>query len=72
MRIYAVSNCAVYEIPEAFSAMSLGVEVSKLHVRSCVHHLRCFLEMNFMESSDYYDDNSGLVSYFVCQYYFNC
>ena len=38
------SNHAVYEIPEAFSAMSLGVEVIKLHVRYCVYHIKCFLD----------------------------
>ena len=37
--VKSVSNHTVYEIPDAFSAMSLGVEVSKLHVRTCVYRL---------------------------------
>ena len=41
--IEAGSNCAIYDIPEAFFIMRVGVEVSKLHVISCVHHFKCFL-----------------------------
>ena len=41
-RAEAGSNCAVYDILEDFSAMRLGVEVSKLHVRTCVSHLNYF------------------------------
>ena len=47
-----VSKCAVYDISLDFYTIRLGVDVSKLHVRSCVHHLKCFSEMNFTESSD--------------------
>ena len=39
-RIEADSNHGFYDIPETFSAIRLGVEVSKLHVRSCVCHLK--------------------------------
>ena len=50
-RIEAGSNCAVNKITQAFSTTRLGVEASKLHVRSCVHHLKCFMDMNFTDRS---------------------
>ena len=36
------SNCVVDDIPKFFSAMRLEVGVSKLHIRSCAHHFKCF------------------------------
>ena len=40
--IEARSNCMVNEISEYFSVMRLGVEVSKFHIRSCVHRFNFF------------------------------
>ena len=51
-RIEAGSNHAVYGIPGGFSTMMLVFEFSKFHVRYCVHHFKCFLNMKFMEISD--------------------
>ena len=45
------SSCEVNEIPEGFYSMRIGIEVRKLHVRSCVHHFKLFLVMKFMERS---------------------
>ena len=69
--IEAGSNCAIYDIPEAFFIMRVGVEVSKLHVISCVHHFKCFFGIKFMESSDKDIEIFGLGSDFVRQDSFN-
>ena len=66
------SNCVLYDIPEAFSTMRLGVEVRKLHIIYCVHHYKCFSEIQLIDSSDKDVGRSILVSYSVLQYFYNC
>ena len=62
----------VYDIPGDFSAIGLGVEVRNLHVRSCVHHFKCFSNMEFMDISDQDVERSSLESDSILQDYFNC
>ena len=51
-RIELDTNGTINDILEIFSAMRFGIEVSKLHICSCVHNLKWFSEMKFMEISD--------------------
>ena len=66
------SNCAVYDIPETFSAMRFGVESRSFHVRYCIYHFNFFPNMKFMESSDQDVKRAGLGSDSICQESFNC
>ena len=60
------SNGVVNDITEDFPATGIGVEAINLHVRSCVHHFKCLLDMNFMDSSDHCVKRSVLGSDYVC------
>ena len=71
-RIEPGANGMINEISDNFSAMSFIIEVSKLHVWSCVHHFKYFSEVKLLESSDYDIKRSGLGSDYICHYYFNC
>ena len=39
-RVEADNDCMVNNIPENFSSMGFGVDFIKLHVWSCVHHVK--------------------------------
>ena len=39
-------------IPDTLSSMGFGVEINKLHFRSCSHHVNYVLEINIMEGCD--------------------
>ena len=52
--------------------MRFIIDVSKLHVWSCIHHFNCFSGVRFMESSDKDIKRSGLESEPIRQHYFNC
>ena len=66
------SNYAVNNIPEKHLSMGFGVDMNKLHVSSCVHHVRFFAGMKLMECGDYKIERPGLGSYPVCQDGFYC
>ena len=44
----AGTNCAINNTPDAFSYMGFVVDVSKLHVWSCVHHIKLFKKVMLM------------------------
>ena len=46
------TNCAVNEIPETFSVMMFGVDISKFHVSSYVRHVKCLSEVKLTEIFD--------------------
>ena len=71
MRTEEDSNIAVYDIHEAFPTMRLGVEFSKLHIRTCVNPLKYVSNMDFMERSDQEVEGSGLGSDYLRQDSFN-
>ena len=65
------SNRAVNKIYETFFVMRLGVHIRKLHVWSCVYHVKFIAEINLMESGDQGFKRPSLGVDTLCQYYFN-
>ena len=47
-----VTDRLVNNITETFSAMRFGVDISKLHVLCCVHHVKYIADIYIMESGD--------------------
>ena len=66
-RIESGADDTINDILETFSATRFRIEVSKLHVWSCVHNFKYFSEVKFIESSDKYIKRSGLGSDFIHQ-----
>ena len=53
-RIEEDNNYAVNNIPDTFSAMNFGIDIGKLHVWYCVHHVKCLAEIKLKEIDDQY------------------
>ena len=50
-RTEAYADLTVINVPETFASMVFGVETSKLNVKYCVHHVKCFKKMKLTESN---------------------
>ena len=68
----ADSNVTFIKLPEDVSVMGIVVQVSKLHIISCIHHFKYLSEMKFIENIDQDLERYVLVIDYVQQDSFNC
>ena len=67
-----VADLTINKIYENFASVRFRVEIRKLHVWSCVHHVKCFTKVKLMESGNNDVERPGLECYTVLQNYFYC
>ena len=66
------TNRLIDNIPETLSAIRFGVDIRKLHVWSCVHHIKYLAEMKLTENGTHYIKWTWLGIDPVWKYYFYC
>ena len=71
-RIELDTNLPVKDTPETFFTMGFGVDISNLHIWSCVHHFKCLVETKLMYIINQVINKPGLGSDPVFQGYFYC